>query len=60
MARWILTAMPVVVAAILWLMQPSVMKPLFTTTGGQVALVIAALMTMAGSLIIQRMVDIEV
>jgi len=60
MARWILTAMPVVVAAILWLMQPSVMKPLFTTTGGQVALVIAALMPMAGSLIIQRMVDIEV
>ena len=60
MARWILTAMPAVIALLLWLMQPSVMNPFFSSTGGQVALLIAALMTTAGSLVIQRMVDIEV
>jgi tight adherence protein B len=60
MARWILTGLPVVVAGLLWLMQPGIMTPFFSSTGGQFALVLAALMTMAGSLIIQRMVDIEV
>jgi tight adherence protein B len=60
MARWILTAIPAVVAFFLWLMQPSLMEPLFLTTGGQIALVIAAMMTAAGSLLIQRIVDIRV
>jgi tight adherence protein B len=60
MARWILTALPAVVALILWLMQPGIMTPFFTSAGGQFALVVAALMTAVGSLIIQRMVDIEV
>jgi tight adherence protein B len=60
MARWVLTALPAAVALILWLMQPGVMTPFFTSTGGQFALVVAAMMTTAGSLIIQRMVDIEV
>lgn len=60
MARWILTAIPPFVAFFLWLMQPSLMEPLFLTTGGQIALTIAALMTAAGSLLIQRIVDIRV
>jgi tight adherence protein B len=60
MARWILTAIPAVVAFFLWLMQPSLMNPLFLTAGGQIALVIASLMTVTGSLIIQRIVDIKV
>jgi tight adherence protein B len=60
MARWILTAIPVVVAAFLTLIQPDVMRPLYTTTGGHVALLIATLMVVAGSLTIQRIVDIEV
>lgn len=60
MARWILTAIPAVVAFFLWLMQPSLMEPLFVTTGGQMALVLAALMTAGGSLMIQKIVDIKV
>ena len=60
MARWILTALPVFVAALLTLIQPDVMRPLYTTTAGHVGLLIAALMVTAGSLVIQRIVDIEV
>jgi tight adherence protein B len=60
MARWILTALPVAVAAFLTLIQPELMSPLYTTTGGHIALLIAGLMVAAGSLVIQRIVDIEV
>jgi tight adherence protein B len=60
MARWILTAIPVVVAAFLTLVQPEVMRPLYTTTGGHLALMLAAVMVVAGSIVIQRIVDIEV
>ena len=60
MARWILTALPVGVALFLWFLQPSLMSPLLNTAGGQLALVIAFLMVLSGSLIIQRIVDIKV
>lgn len=60
MARWILTALPVGVALFLWFLQPSLMSPLLNTAGGQLALVIACLMVLSGSLIIQRIVDIKV
>jgi len=60
MARWILTAVPAVSAFFLWLMQPSLMNPLFLTTGGQVALLFAAAMVTIGSLMIQRIVEIKV
>lgn len=60
MARWILTALPVGVALFLWSLQPTLMSPLLHTTGGQFALVIASLMVLSGSLIIQRIVDIKV
>jgi tight adherence protein B len=60
MARWILTAVPVVAAFLLWLMDPSLMTPLFTTSGGQFALVLSASMVALGSWIIQRIVEIKV
>lgn len=60
MARWILTALPVFVAVLLTLIQPDVMRPLYTTAAGHVALVIAALMVVSGSIVIQKIVDIEV
>jgi tight adherence protein B len=60
MARWILTAVPAVAAFFLWLMQPELMNPLFLTTGGQIALVIAATMVACGSMMIQRIVEIRV
>ncbi len=60
MARWILTALPVAVAGLLTLIQPDVMRPLFTTSAGFLALTVAGLMVIAGSFVIQRIVDIEV
>jgi tight adherence protein B len=60
MARWVLSAMPPIVAALLWLMQPGIMTPFFSSAAGQFALVVAALMTIAGSFVIQRIVEIEV
>lgn len=60
MARWILTALPIFAGLAFWLLQPVLMRPLFTTGGGQIALVIAAIMVVAGSLVIQKIVDIKV
>jgi tight adherence protein B len=60
MARWILTALPVFLTAFLWIVHPDVMTNFFTSGGGQIALVIATAMVAAGSLFIQRIVDIDV
>lgn len=60
MARWILTALPVFLTGFLWIVHPDVMKNFFTSAGGQVALLAAAMMVAAGSILIQRIVDIDV
>jgi tight adherence protein B len=60
MARWILTGLPIFLASFLWLMHPDLMGILFESTGGQIALVVAALLVAAGSALIQRIVDIDV
>jgi tight adherence protein B len=60
MARWILTALPIVLALFLWLIHPDIIGILFASSGGQVALVVAASMVIAGSALIQRIVDIDV
>jgi tight adherence protein B len=60
MARWILTGLPVVAGLAMWLLQGPLMRPLFTTQVGQVLLALAAVMVVAGSLVIQKLVDIDV
>ena len=60
MARWILTALPVFLTAFLWVVHPDIMRQFFASGGGQIALVIAVLMVAAGSVLIQRIVDIDV
>ncbi len=60
MARWILTALPLGLTLFLWFVHPDIMGAFFGSSGGQVALLVAVLMVAAGSLIIQRIVDIEV
>ena len=60
MARWILSGLPVVLTAFLVVFRPEMMAILFDSRGGQLALVVAALMVVAGSLLIQRIVDIKV
>ena len=60
MARWILTLLPVFLAIVLTLLNPTYMHPLFATTIGQVFLAIAAVMVITGSLVIKRIVNIKV
>jgi tight adherence protein B len=60
MARWILSLMPVALALFLWMAQPTLIQPFVGSTVGQTALVICALMAVAGSYWIKRIVDIKV
>ena len=60
MARWILTGLPIFVTAFFWVVHPDVMKQFFTSGVGQVLLLLATSMLVAGSLVIQRIIDIEV
>jgi len=60
MARWILSALPFAAGLVLWLVQPAAVVPLFESSAGQVLLVVAALMVVTGSLVIQKIVDIKV
>lgn len=60
MARWILSSLPVAGALMLWLLQPSAVTPLFTTGVGNVMLVVAFVLVVIGSLVIQKIVDIKV
>ena len=60
MARWILTALPIALCGFLWFMQPEIMGSFFSSPGGQATLLAAVLMVGAGSLIIQKIIDIDV
>ena len=60
MARWILTLLPAVIAFLLSLINHGYLTPLLTSGGGQVALAIAVAMVVAGSYVIQRIVEIEI
>ncbi len=60
MARWILTLLPVFLALVIGLFNPSYMRPLFATTPGKVLVTLAAVMVVAGSLVIKRIVNIKV
>ncbi len=60
LARWILTILPVFLAGFISLLDPAYMRPLFATGGGQVALLLAGVMVILGSLAIKRIVEIKV
>jgi tight adherence protein B len=60
MARWILSLLPVFLAAMISLLNPSYMSPLFGTDGGRVVLCLATLMVVSGSLLIKKIVNIKV
>jgi tight adherence protein B len=60
MSRWIVSALPVGLLLALSLINPEYMEPLFTTSVGRIALVVAAGMLIAGSLVIKRIVNIKV
>jgi tight adherence protein B len=60
MARWILTALPIVTGLAFWALQPDIVGPMWQSSIGQFALLIAAVMVATGSFVIQRIVEIEV
>jgi len=60
MARAILTSLPIVLLAILTVINPDYLSPLFDRGAGQVLLGVGALMLISGSLIIKKIVDVEV
>ncbi len=60
LARWIVSFMPVGLLLGIYLIFPTYLKPLFTTTVGLGAFIIATLMVIAGSLVIKRIVEIKI
>jgi tight adherence protein B len=60
LARWILSALPLVLIGLISLVNPGYETPLFSSTGGQAVVVFAGLMVIAGSLAIKKIVDIKV
>ena len=59
-SRWVLTALPVGLALALTLLNPGYLAPLFHHSSGRFMLVASALMVVAGSLIIGKIVNIKV
>jgi tight adherence protein B len=60
LARWILSALPVVTGLAFWAINPQIYEPMLRTTGGQIAFVCAGILVAIGSVVIQRIVEIEV
>lgn len=60
LSRWVLTSLPVVILLAISLINPSYSAPLYNTTPGRVALVVATTMLISGSLVIKRIVNIKV
>ncbi len=60
MSRWIVSALPIVILLFLQLENPHYFHPLVSSTAGKVVVGIAAAWAVVGSLVIKRIVEIEV
>jgi tight adherence protein B len=60
LSRWIVSILPVALLLIISAMNPTYVSPLYHTATGHVLLVLGACMVITGSLVIKRIVDIEV
>ena len=60
MSRWIVSFLPVGLLVLITLINPEYMEPLYTSTLGRVLLALAAVMVVAGSLVIRKIVNIKV
>jgi tight adherence protein B len=60
LARWILTALPIVTGLAFWAIQPDIVGATWRTASGQFFLLVAAIMVICGSLAIQKIIEIEV
>ena len=59
-SRWVVTALPIVLLLAVSVLNPHYVAPLFSKTAGEAMLVVAALMMIAGSVVIKRIVEIDV
>ncbi len=59
MSAYLLTCLPLATAALLTLIRPDYLAPLFTTHGGQVAIVVCCVMIVIGALSLRRIVDVK-
>ena len=60
MSRWIVSALPIVIVLAVEFENPHYFHPLTSTLGGRIVLGFAAVWAIAGSLVIKRIVEIEV
>lgn len=60
MTRWIVSALPLLIVVAIHLESPHYFSPLTSTLGGKIVLGLAAIWAAAGSLVIKKIVDIEV
>ncbi len=60
MSRWVLTGMPVTLALALTVINGDYMAPLYESTPGRVLLAVGVAMCTAGSMVIGRIIEIEV
>jgi tight adherence protein B len=60
MSRWIVTALPVFLCLAITALNPGFMRPLFQTPVGHALIVLGLIMLVSGSLVIKRIVTIEV
>jgi tight adherence protein B len=60
LSRWVLSALPVVLLAVTSVLNRDYVRPMFETTLGRALLLVAAVMVVAGSLVIKKIVNIKV
>jgi tight adherence protein B len=60
LARWIVSLLPVALFGAIFLINRDYLKPLWTETFGVIAMIIAAIMVISGSLAIKKIVNIKV
>jgi tight adherence protein B len=60
MSRAIVSALPIFIVVVIHIENPGYLHPMTSSTGGRIVLAFAAIWALAGSLVIKRIVEIEV
>ena len=60
MSRWVVSLLPVVLIIVITLINPGYLDPLFAHSSGRLLVALAAVLVISGSLVIKRIIDIEV
>ena len=60
LARWIVSLLPVALFLVILLINRDYLRPLWTETFGIAAMILSGIMIISGSLVIKRIVNIDV